>query len=48
MATIGKAKLHGFMLNKSEARLSRRIADLNDAEIDALIASAEDDYLKSL
>lgn len=40
-AVMGKAKLHGLIVNKAEITRKRSIEDLDDAEIDALIASAE-------
>ena len=38
---MGKAKLHGLVVNKSEVTRRRSIEDLDESEIDALIASAE-------
>ena len=40
-ATMGKAKIHGLIVNKAEVNRKRDISELDDAEIDALIASAE-------
>jgi len=40
-AVMGKAKLHGLIVDKSEITRKRSIDELDDAEIDALIASAE-------
>ncbi len=41
-ASMGKAKLHGLIVSKSEVTRKRDISDLDDNEIDALIASAEE------
>lgn len=40
-AILGKAKVNGLIVNKSEVTRKRDISELDDAEIDALIASAE-------
>lgn len=40
-AIMGKAKINGLIVNKSEVTRKRNIEDLDDGEIDALIASAE-------
>lgn len=40
-AVMSKAKLHGLVVNKTEVTRKRSVEDLDDNEIDALIASAE-------
>lgn len=40
-AVMSKAKLHGLVVNKTEVTRKRSVEDLDDSEIDALIASAE-------
>lgn len=40
-AVMNKAKLHGLVVNKTEVTRKRALEDLDDGEIDALIASAE-------
>lgn len=40
-AVMNKAKLHGLVINKTEVTRKRSVEDLDDSEIDALIASAE-------
>jgi phage terminase small subunit len=40
-ASMSKAKLHGLVVNKTEVTRKRALEDLDDGEIDALIASAE-------